>query len=233
MLQHELTFLEFVNLALQFLCLTLGAGRNVCRIQGIGSVFLKFSFRHSAADRFLDYPVNEQIRVAADWRCKVAVITERQSEMSVTLRAVIGLFHRPEHDTVHHRLIRLILNLRDDVCKRLRVDIVRAAFQVDTEIHQISLQIHHFLRVRLFVDAVEERVLHPIEVLRHGFVCRKHELLNHAVCGSSLCGPDFNRVLIRIQNNLRLRNVKIETSLLLTLVSEDCRKLAHFFKVIK
>ena len=139
MIQHVLTFFKLFDLPLQLLRLALGPGGDLRRLLHIVPILFQLRFRHAIVDGCFDHAVDHQIRIAADRRSKMAIISERKAKMPVTFRAVISLLHRPQYHSVDDRLIRLVSDRVNDIRQGFRIDIVRISLQMDTKIHQESL----------------------------------------------------------------------------------------------
>ena len=93
-----------------------------------------------------------EVRIASDWRCKMAVILECKSEVAIALCAVKGLFHRSQHNRAYDIFIRLSFQCTQNVIQSLRMDAVWIARQVDAKAGQECLQLHYFLRIRPFMS---------------------------------------------------------------------------------
>ena len=77
------------------------------------------------------------------------------------------------------------------------------------------------------MHAIDERIVHPVKMLRYCFVGDQHKFLNQAIRTATLCRTDRNRMLASIQNDLRLRKIKIQTAPLFPLVAKYACQFPH------
>ena len=115
----------------------------------------------------------------------MAVISERQSEMPLALRAVTGFFHGSEHHPVYDTFVRLALYVCYNICQSLGINIICTSLKLNAEVHKVGLQVHDFFRIGFFVNPVHERIIEPEKVFCHRFIGCKHEFLDEPVCRSS------------------------------------------------
>ena len=88
-------------------------------------------------------------------------------------------------------------------------------------------QLLHLLRVRIVMGPVEEGQGLPEIILRHCLIGCQHEIL-YDFCGCiALIGLDFQRLSLGVQDNLALREVKVNGSPFPPLFPEDIRYLLH------
>ena len=64
-------------------------------------------------------------------------------------------------------------------------------------------------------------------MLCHGLVCRQHKVLDNIRGRIAFIGPDIHGMPLPVQENLALREIKINGAPSLPLFSENSRKLLH------
>ena len=70
----------------------------------------------------------------------------------------------------------------------------------------------------------------PEKVLGHGFVCQQHEIFDNPGGHIALIRFDFQRPALPVQNNFRLRKIKINGAAFSALFSQYGSQFFHSFK---
>ena len=83
------------------------------------------------------------------------------------------------------------------------------------------------LLIGIIVRPVNERKLLPEIVLRHRLICDQHEILNNLCRYIPLIRHDCDRLAALIQNDFRLREIKVDRAALHPFFPKNCGKLAH------
>ncbi len=71
-------------------------------------------------------------------------------------------------------------------------------------------ELEHFLRIGLFVDAMQRADPARFQILRHGLVGREHEFLDHAMGDIALAADDAHHPPVFVEFNHRLRKIEID-----------------------
>ena len=117
---------------------------------------IDIAFFPAALDGFAQYSMDDQVRIAADWRRKVCVGLHRQPEVTRVPRRVTCALHRTKHQIRKHTLFRLALNLARKLLKAaLRNRTVHREFV--PERRGDLRELFDLFGIRLFVYAVEQR----------------------------------------------------------------------------
>ena len=145
----------------------------------------------------------------------MTVILRRKSEMSLAFRGISGFGHGPEQKSAYELLTGRPL---DRILKPLDL------FRSDRLLHPVrpkSLTADKFkdvldlLRIRISVYAVDKGDLFPEEILCDRLVGRQHEIFDDARRIRRDFGHDVDRETLFIEDDLRLRKVKVDCSPLL------------------
>ena len=125
-------------------------------------------------------PVDKQIRIAADRRCKMGIGPERQTEMTLVDGRVIGLGLGPQN-LLHDLGLEIgIANTRDKAIEHFRRDHLPQC-EWYLECFEKVLESHELFACRRLMDAVHHRGLLGLQRLGRGDVCRNHEILDQPV----------------------------------------------------
>ncbi|MNP39078.1 hypothetical protein D3C76_1326340 [compost metagenome] len=100
--------------------------------------------------------------------------------------------------------------------------------EVADKLHEVE----QLLRIRLLVDPVQERYLHPIEMLRHGFVGSKHKFLNNLFRNGTLPLDNRGGFALFVHQNLRFLEVKVDGSPAHAFVPQLQSQLLHQQEVV-
>ncbi len=98
------------------------------------------------------------------------------------------------------------------------------------KIAQKKHQLIEPLGVRLFMNPVHKRLGLPVIIRRHSLICRQHKVLYHPRSRIALIGTNLRRRPPLIQQNLRLRKIKINRSPLPSPPAKKSGQRFHFFK---
>ena len=102
-----------------------------------------------------------------------------------------------------------------------------------TDLHGIAQAVHksrkraHLILLRRLVGTIQEGRLQPVKMLRHRFVCQKHEILDQPGGRIALLRQDLRRTAVLIQSDPALRKVKIHGSPLMSPLPDQAGKPGH------
>src|SRR5699024_7026883 len=99
--------------------------------------------------------------------------------MTEIILRITRLLHGTEHQRTDDHFLRTSFHLFQDFLERPRMDFISLAFYDDAEIRDEFEKLSEFLLFRIFVNTIQERHFHPVEVLRDRLVGSEHELLDH------------------------------------------------------
>ena len=91
-------------------------------------------------------------------------------------------------------------------------------------------QLVDLLRIRVVVGTVHKRQFLPEIVLCHRLVGKQHKIFDNLGCNIALVRLDLHRASLRVQNDLRLREIKINRSALHPFFAENRRQIPHPLK---
>jgi len=229
LVEHELAFLELLRVPLRLDRDALALGRLPGDVRQFRRQLVDplRGERSAARQHLADDPVNDEVRIPPDRRREVRIELRRQPEVPEAVRLVPRLLHRAQH---HRRDDRLFLRAADrfeQILQRARMHLVPFALHDIAEIRHEPDEVQQLLRVRIFVDPVQERHLQPIEMLRHRLVRRQHELLDDHLGDRALALHDIDRLAVLVDDDLRLLEVEVDGAALHPLVAQLQRQLLH------
>ena len=99
-----------------------------------------------------------------------------------------------------------------------------------SEIVDEHAQALHLLWVRIVVGTVHKRNILPEIILRDSLIGHQHKVLNDFCGRIALIGLDVHRVPLLIQNNLGLREIKVDGAALTPLLPQNVRQFFHEIK---
>ena len=85
----------------------------------------------------------------------------------------------------------------------------------------------YLFRIRIIMDAVNKRRLQPVKMLGYRFIGKKHEIFYQLCSCISFVRPDFQGMSLFVQNNFTFREIKINSSPLLSSFSDYGRQTGH------
>src|SRR5699024_6397466 len=106
-----------------------------------------------------DDPVDLQIRVTADRRRKMAVVSGSQSKMSCTLRRIFCLLHSSQCQPAYHPFIGKSPDLFQNFLNLSGSDLLAGLVDPDTSVPDKAQKILYFLRIRIFMCPVYKRII--------------------------------------------------------------------------
>ena len=230
MIFHILGFLELQCLPFGFVRPALGLTGLLCHCGKNLLVMISPLLSHTAPEGLLDNPVDLKIRIAADGRGEMAVITGRQAEVARTVRAVFGPFHTAESQAADQILLWGIGDFCQKLLEFFGMNLLPVAFDVVAEILDEALETLDFLRVRRLMHPVEKGDLLPVKILRHGLVRNEHKIFDELrgvvpVIGKDLCG-----MTVFVQMDLRLREIKVNGTPFSSVLPEKLCQYVHIFQ---
>ena len=105
---------------------------------------------------------------------------------------------------------------------RIRRRVEAVAERLDEFLELLDLQ-----RVGILVDPVKGRHAVVVQVLRHGFVRRKHELFDDLVRDVPLGGDDVLDHPLIVQDDFRLLEVEVDRAAPVPAIVENLEELPH------
>ncbi|MNN31052.1 hypothetical protein D3C81_1447230 [compost metagenome] len=78
-----------------------------------------------------------------------------------------------------------------------------------SEIRDKRHEIHQLFLVRVFMNPIYKRNLHPMEMLCHRFVCCKHELFDNLLGNGTLTLHNVDRFAVLVYDNLRFLKIEV------------------------
>ena len=154
--------------------------------------------------------VNQQIRIPADGRRKVAIVFRGQPEVSDVFRLIHGLPHTAQGYRVHQPFFRPLFHFRQRCLHIFGTHFPvfgNAQFHIKA-LQQFGQSFHLVFRRRL-MDPVHAGPLEHGKMPRHRFVGRQHKLFNDRFRQSVDALFDFQRLAGFIQYDFLLRQVKL------------------------
>ena len=147
-----------------------------------------------------------------DLRDQLLIIARRDRN------AVVG-----DHDFLpHHLAIAPAHRLRPKPLHRNRADPERI-----TEMRRDLFELHHALRIGLLVNAEDRCDVRLLQVRRHGFVRRQHELFDQAVRDVARAARDAGHLAKLVEFDQRLRHIEIDGAAPDAFLVQDQRQFTH------
>ncbi|GAE10015.1 hypothetical protein JCM10914_6413 [Paenibacillus sp. JCM 10914] len=214
LIQHEFGFLQRLGIPLRIHSHTLPLGRLLRNVShSARQVLMPLLIQRTAALQDLpDHAVNDQIRITPNRRREVGIILRRQAEVTGALRIVLGLLHRSKHHRAKNRLLLRPLNRFQQILECSRMNGVAPSLHMVTEIRGKRHEVLQLLLIRVFMDPVDERHLHPVEMFSHGLVGRQHEFLNNLLRDGAFSFDNIHRLPVIIHNDFGLHKIKVHRS---------------------
>ena len=102
-------------------------------------------------------------------------------------------------------------------------------FQTDavTEVIDKSGKFPHPVRIRIVMGPVKKGNFLPEIILCHSLIGNEHEILDNFCCCIPVIGADIYRFALLIQDHLRLREIKVDGTPLLSLCTQEIRQFFH------
>ncbi len=160
----------------------------------------------------------------------MTVILCRQTEMTGTCRRVFRLLHGPQRQPVNQRLLRRSLDLLQQLLQLLRMDFVLSEVNGIPEIIDKRRKLFDLLGIRVIVGTVDKRQLLPEIVLGHRLICDQHKVLNDSCRDIALVRLNLHGYALRVENDFRLRKIKINRTALHAPFPQNRGKLPHALK---
>ena len=157
----------------------------------------------------------------------MAVIFGCQAKMSGTVRRISCPLHGTQGQTADKIFFRCAVKLCQQFLQLLRMDFI--IFQADavTEVIDKGSKFPHPVRIRIIMGPVKERDFLPEIILCHGLIGYEHEILDDFRGRIPVIGFNIPRFSLLIQNNFRLREIKINGTSLLSLRPQKIRQFLH------
>lgn len=199
--------------------------------------------------------MHDQVGITADGRSKMRVAGGCQSEVAAVIGAVPGLLQRAQHEIAQNALLRLALDLRDQLLIIPRRDGNTVARKDNIAVHHFAVtpahgrtkslhgnradaqriaevrgdlfELLHAFGIRFFMDAEDRCDPSLLQVRSDGFVGRKHELLNDAVRDIAGAARDTGHFSKLVELDQRFRHVEIDGAASNTFLVQDQRQLTH------
>ena len=163
----------------------------------------------SASQTVMDDPVDLKIRISSDRRSKVAVILRCKSEMSAAFRSIFCLFHGTQGQSADLCLIGHSLNTFQDLLDLTRRDLLSGFLYVDSFIMKKHQKTFNLFRIRIFMRSVYKGIISGTVFLCHGFIGKKHKILNDPGCHIGLVRLYVNSFSCCVEYDLAFRKIKI------------------------
>ena len=139
-------------------------------------------------------PVDQQVRITADGRGKVAVIFRSQAEVAYVFRLVHRLAHAAQGHGVHQPFLRPLFHFRQGVLHILGPHLaVFGNAQLHVKALQQFRQPFHLVFRRHFVDPVHAGPLEHGQMPGHGLVGRQHKFFDDGFRQAVDALPDLQR----------------------------------------
>ena len=226
-LGHVLTLLEFDGLPLRFLRTPL-RGRTLDGHAGQDLIVMSDAFLTQAATQiFLNNAVDLQIGITSDRRGEMGIILRSQAEMSAADGHIFCLLHGTQGQTADECFLFGSFNLFQQLLQLLRMHLTIMSADGISKVIDKHTQALHLLRVRVVVGTVHKRKLLPEVILRNGLIRHQHKILNDLGCRVAFIWFNIHRSPLLIQDDLRLRKVKIDGAALMPLFPQNVRQLFH------
>ena len=167
----------------------LGVGSNLLHLRRVLAKLLVVLLvgRASALLVACDESVNHRVGIAADRRCEVSVVVERQSEVTDIVYRILRLHHGAQRHGLYEVLLALTLARRHERVERLGECALRAVgLHLVAELHHELAQRLELCRVGVIVHTIRQRLrllalCHLAYRFSHGAVGEEHELLDEFV----------------------------------------------------
>ena len=184
----------------------------------------------AATQIFLNNAVDLQIGITSDRRGEMGIILRSQAEMSAADRHVFCLLHGTQGQAADECFLFGSFNLFQKLLQLLRMHFTVVGADGVAKVVNEHTQALHLLRVRVIVGTVYKRDILPEIIFRNGLVGHQHKVLNDFRSCVALIRLNLHRTSLFIQNDLGLREIKIDGTALAPLLPQDVRQLFHKIK---
>ena len=135
-----------------------------------------------------------------------------KTEVTEVFGRIAGLFHTAEQDLVDHPLFRFPLGLVEQPLELTRIDALAGQPQFIAEVEDELLEILQFCQIGCLMDPIERRYVSILNMRGNSLVCGQHELLDNLVGQIALGADDSLGPPLHIEDDFRLRQIKINAS---------------------
>ena len=185
-----------------------------------------FSYQ-SAYQAVMNDPVDLKIRISSDRRSKMAVIFCRKAKMSAAFGGIFRLFHGTQCQTADLCLIWHSLDAFQDLLDLTWCDLLPGFLYINTFIMKKHQKTFDLFRIRVLMSSVYKRIISGTVFLRHGFIGKKHKILNDLCSYILLIRFDLHRSSHLIQEDFTLRKIKINRTAFESSLTQYQCKLFH------
>ena len=155
--------------------------------------------------------------------------------MPAVFHTVLCLLHASQNKSGNHGFLGCSRNLFNYFLNFLGMNFLTAGLltfapnrlHIITHVLQKQHQLLHTIPVRHTMYTIHKGNLQPVEMLCHRLVGRQHEILYQIGSHIPFIGLDLQRISLFIQQNLAFRQIKINGTSFLPLLSKNGGKLLH------
>ena len=101
-----------------------------------------------------------------------------------------------------------------------------------TEVIDEHAELRHLLGIGIFMGTVYKRQLLPEVILGYRLVGDQHEILDQPGCVIALVSLDLDGFVLFIDNDLALREIKVDRAALHASFTEQIRELVHQEQIV-
>ena len=168
----------------------------------------------AAREHVADRAMRQQVGVAANGRCEMRVLAERQPEVTDVLRLVRRLRQRADDHALEHRGVGAALHLLQELGQTLRVERALGVEQQATG-REETLELENPFLVRLRVHPVEPGHLVALQESRSFDVGGDHAFLDQPVRVVARVALELGDAAVRPDEHLDLGRLEVERPALL------------------
>ena len=217
MIGHILCFLQLVRFSFRLICTPFTHTGLACHFIQDLLVMLGTSFSYqSASQAVMDDPVDLKIRISSDRRSKMAVIFRRKAKMSAAFGGIFRLFHGTQCQTADLCLIWHSLDAFQDLLDLTWCDLLPGFLYINSFIMKKHQKTFDLFRIRILMGSVYKGIISGTVFLCHGFIGKKHKILNDPGCHIGFIWLYVNGFPCSIKYDLAFRKVKINRTSCMT-----------------
>ena len=161
-------------------------------------------------------PVDLKIRISSDRRSKMAVIFRRKAKMSAAFGGIFRLFHGTQCQTADLCLIWHSLDAFQDLLDLTWCDLLPGFLYINSFIMKKHQKTFDLFRIRILMGSVYKGIISGTVFLCHGFIGKKHKILNDPGCHIGFIWLYVNGFPCSIKYDLAFRKVKINRTSCMT-----------------
>ncbi|MPN59528.1 hypothetical protein SDC9_207249 [bioreactor metagenome] len=140
------------------------------------------------------------------------------------------MLHAAQQRGRNNGFVGLVLDFRQDSLQLLRFYVFMRTAHQNTERRNEFQEAHHFGRVRLLVDPVDERQICLREMMGDRFIRTQHERFDEALADTAILHIDVQRVAVFVHDDFRFIGFEIDGPAFLTFFQKGFMEYCHIFE---